>query len=1469
MSACADADEPAPVRPNILFVFADDWGRYASAYAGVDGAGTVNDVVRTPNFDRVAREGVLFRKAFVSAPSCTPCRSAIVSGQHFWRTGRASILQGAVWDGSQYAFPLALRDAGYHIGETYKVWSPGTPGDAPFGAGRYAYEKAGGRINQFSQVVTRMVAAGKPLEEAKEEVYREVAANFDAFLEARPSGQPFLYWFGPTNVHRKWIAGSGRKLWNLDPEQLKGKLPPFLPDVPEIREDFADYLGEVQAFDASLGVLLRKLEAAGELEKTLVVVSGDHGAPGFPHGKCNLYDFGVGVSLAIRGPGVRGGRVVDDLVSLTDLAPTFVEAAGLAIPKTMTGRSLKGLLAAESQGRVEPARDAVYVGRERHVESARADFMPYPQRAIRTHDFLYIVNFKPERWPLGDPYRLDGDNPPTREELTEETRTTLPDDDAGPAKAWLVERRNDPEWKPLFERAFGKRPREELYDLRTDPQQMQNVAGDPHYAEQRAALEKRLMEELTRTGDPRLIDEGKFYETPPMSGPVTPARRNAKKTQATSKPAEDKLNVVFIMADDLGWGELGCYGQKKIPTPNLDRLAAEGTRFTQHYSGAPVCAPSRCVLMTGRHLGHAEVRGNLQAKKHFPEFTEGQHPLSATARTWVQDFQAAGYATGAMGKWGLGPVGSTGDPNQKGFDLFFGYNCQAVAHSYFPSHLWRNAERVPLNERPIPGHKKQPDGEVKLEDWQGEHYAPRKMIEEAERFVDENASRPFVLYLPFIEPHVAMQPPPESVAKFPQEWDDRPYRGQCGYLPHPRPRAAYAAMVSDLDGYVGRILAKLEQHGLSERTLVVFTSDNGTTHAHQGDAAFHVGGCDAEFFDSTAGLRGYKGSVYEGGIRVPMLARLPGKIPAGRVVEAPSYFADWYPTLCDAAGLAAPEGVDGVSQWSLLTGGEPAAQRPPLVWVFPEYGGQVAVRMGQTKVVRRGLKTKQPGAWEVYDLGVDPGEQNDVASQSQDAIERAKAILKEQTDANEVFPISIPDDAAQSDKSSRPNLVWIMADDLGYGELGCYGQQLIQTPRLDQMAREGLRFTQFYAGATVCAPSRSVLMTGQHHGRTRVRGNAGQGNPRAQALRDGDATVAKVLQQAGYRTALIGKWGLGDVGPADSGLPRKQGFDLFYGYLNQHHAHNHFPDFLWRNEQRETLPNVVTPVGETGAGFATEARVFADDRFAEECLKFMNESKEQPFFLYWSLVTPHANNERTGRLKNGAHVPDFGPYADRDWPDPDKGHAAMITRLDQHVGRFLDELKRLGIAEKTLVIFTSDNGPHNESNHHPPRFQPAGPFSGLKRSLTDGGIRVPCIAWQPGRVAAGRTTDHVAYFGDWMATAAELAGAKTPDGCDSISFVPTLKGQGDRQAKHEFLYWEFHERGFSQAALYQGRWKGIRERAVDAALELYDLQSDAGEKRNVAAEHPEIVAKLDAYLKSARTPSDDWAPKAAPTGKKK
>lgn len=506
----------APPRWNILFVFADDWGRYASCYQGLDGRPTLNDIVKTPNVDRVAREGVLFKNAFVNAPSCTPCRSSLLSGRYFFNCNRGAILSGAVWDESIPTFPLLLRDAGYAIGKSYKVWSPGTPADAPFGGQKYAFEKQGRLPQHFSMNAIPLVKSGLSVAAARDMILAQVRGNFDDFIASRKPGQPWHYFFGPTTTHRKWVKGSGKSLWGIEPDALKGKLPKFLPDVPEVREDVADYLGECQAVDAYVGVLLKRLEETGEADRTLVVLSGDHGMPGVPSGKCNLYDMGVSVPLVIRVPGGKAGRRIDDYVCLPDLAPTFMEIGGVKLPEGLYGRSLLPLLRSERSGQIDPARDWVVTGRERHVGTAREGNLPYPMRALRTAEFAYIRNFAPDRWPMGDPKGVTATATPSFAALQDETYTAFADMDSSPTKAWLVTHRNEPEWQWHFEFAFGKRPAEELYDVRRDPDQVKNLAADPAYAKEKTKLGQRLTDLLTAANDPRIMEAPPRFEQPPF-----------------------------------------------------------------------------------------------------------------------------------------------------------------------------------------------------------------------------------------------------------------------------------------------------------------------------------------------------------------------------------------------------------------------------------------------------------------------------------------------------------------------------------------------------------------------------------------------------------------------------------------------------------------------------------------------------------------------------------------------------------------------------------------------------------------------------------------------------------------------------------------------------------------------------------------------------------------------------------------
>lgn len=440
--------------------------------------------------------------------------------------------------------------------------------------------------------------------------------------------------------------------------------------------------------------------------------------------------------------------------------------------------------------------------------------------------------------------------------------------------------------------------------------------------------------------------------------------------------------------------------------------------------------------------------------------------------------------------------------------------------------------------------------------------------------------------------------------------------------------------------------------------------------------------------------------------------------------------------------------------------------------------------------------------------------------------------------------------AADTPTSTRPNIIYIMADDLGYGDLGCYGQQRIQTPNLDRMAAEGMRFTDFYAGNTVCAPSRCVLMTGLHMGHCYIRGNG------KIDLRPEDVTVAEILKQGGYKTGLAGKWGLGHEG--GTGVPTRQGFDMFFGYLDQHHAHNYYPSFLIRGEQRVQLDNVVPGEGEYGQGVASEKKTYSHDLIAQAAMDFVDEHHAEPFFLYLALTLPHANNEARNK---GMEIPDYGIYRDKDWPDAQKGLAAMITRVDTEVGRILTRLKEHGIDDRTVVFFTSDNGPHREGGNDPDYFDSNGPLRGIKRALYEGGIRVPMIVRWPGKIQAGSVSHHVGYFGDFLPTAAELAGVTAPEGLDGHSIVPTLLGDKSErtQAEHDFLYWEFYEQG-SRQAVRMGRWKAVCEPMGSQNVELFDLETDLGEQHDVAAEHPDLVKQALQHFRKAHTPSPLWKP---------
>ncbi len=460
--------------------------------------------------------------------------------------------------------------------------------------------------------------------------------------------------------------------------------------------------------------------------------------------------------------------------------------------------------------------------------------------------------------------------------------------------------------------------------------------------------------------------------------------------------AESRPNIILIMADDLGFGDLGCYGQTKIQTPHIDRLASEGMRFTQFYSGNPVCAPSRCALMTGVHSGHAFIRNNRGMKTADPASKEGQWPLRDEAVTLGELMQEQGYVTGIVGKWGLGGPDTSGEPNRQGFDFFFGYLCQSLAHNYYPAYLWRNTQQQALAKNgSFSAHQrldKLPAERDFHHAYQGKEYAPDLMADEALKFINDNKDQPFFLYFAPIVPHLALQVPDDSLEMYRGKFEDRPYLGDRGYLPHPHPRAAYAAMITRMDRDIGRLQKLLDELGIGDNTLLLFTSDNGATY---------TGGADTDFFQSTGKLRGKKGSCYEGGVRVPLLARWPGKIRRGTVTSHAAANWDVLPTVLDILNVAPPAGIDGISFSPTILESGVQRRHDVLYW---ELGKQQGVRAGKWKLVRTSVPKPKEFQEELFDLESDPGEQRNLKESHSKDLQRMLVVARQARTKNEDFP---------------------------------------------------------------------------------------------------------------------------------------------------------------------------------------------------------------------------------------------------------------------------------------------------------------------------------------------------------------------------------------------------------------------------------------------------------------------------------
>jgi uncharacterized sulfatase len=520
---------PAADRPNILFFFVDDWGRYANVYADPDQP-SLNDIVKTPNFDRIGRQGVIFNNAFMHVSSCTPSRASLTTGRYFWNCGSHAFLHAGASDWSKHTdpyptmtkFPDLLRENGYYARKSQKTidFTESKPGAGGNDVAKVKYQRYGLYVSQSKNDADRAKRIEETLAHPRLEMRR--------VLQGRPAGQPFFFIYGTINVHRPYQADSGSKLWGIDPDSLKGRLPKFLPDVLDARRDFADYLGEVQAADAMLGTMLDELETAGELDKTLVILSGDNGIPGIPRGKTNCYDLSVRAPLLLRWPaGIPSGRRVDDFVSLIDIGPTLLEVAGVPVPTEMNGRSFYRQLVSSENGWIDRQRDSVVVGRERHVDGARTGNLPFPMRALRTKDFLYIRNFKPDRWPVGDPDNIE--NYRDWDDIERHAKGPYRDVDESLTKAWLIHNRQVTEAAYAIELTLNKRPFEELYELASDPDQLNNLAEISSAAATKNQLSKQLDALLESSQDPRLTDD--FDALPYVSAEL----RQKKKGKSESK----------------------------------------------------------------------------------------------------------------------------------------------------------------------------------------------------------------------------------------------------------------------------------------------------------------------------------------------------------------------------------------------------------------------------------------------------------------------------------------------------------------------------------------------------------------------------------------------------------------------------------------------------------------------------------------------------------------------------------------------------------------------------------------------------------------------------------------------------------------------------------------------------------------------------------------------------------------------
>jgi len=877
-------------------------------------------------------------------------------------------------------------------------------------------------------------------------------------------------------------------------------------------------------------------------------------------------------------------------------------------------------------------------------------------------------------------------------------------------------------------------------------------------------------------------------------------------------------NIVFFLCDDLGSGDVAALGSRDIHTPEIDRLFARGTRLKRHWAGSAVCAPSRCVLMTGMHPGHAVVRSNREVKP------EGQAPMPAGTVTLAHVLRAAGYATGGFGKWGLGAPGSASDPQASGFDRFYGYNCQRQAHSYYPDHLWDDRERVDLD---------------------GQTYSADLIAAKQLAFLRTNANRPFFLYVPTTVPHLALEVPSDepSLADYAKHFgDEEPYRGGKGYVPCERPLATFAAMVTRMDREVGRIVRLLDDLKLTDETIFVFTSDNGATMPE-------TGGIDTARLRSNGPLRDWKGSPYEGGLRVPTAIVWPGRIPAGRSIDVPTGCEDWLPTLLDLAGLRdrIPSGLDGVSLASMLCG----TADPPVRTLYRE----LTERQWQTaldgcwKAVRRGKGNgKQRSAaahpTELYDLDADPSEAQDVAAAHPDVVARMEAILDREHVPHPDWPLPFADAAsrppAHGTEARRrpPSVLVLLSDDQRADTIQALGNPHLRTPAVDALVARGTVCDRAYCMGSmqgaVCVPSRAMMLSGRSLFRV------------DEHLRRCE-TWPEAFGRAGYRTFLTGKW---HNGAAAATRCFAEGSNVFLGGM-----HSQFG-----------VP-VVSFTGHGQPAQAPPTRTHSSELFGGAAEAFVQSLGDEPFFAWVAFTAPHDPRQPPDGFRErfagreppppknflAEHPFDNGELKVRDekllgWPRTREAisaaladYYACIEGMDAQIGRVIAALEAKERLDDTIILFTSDHGLALGSH-------------GLlgKQNLYEHSMRPPAVIAGPG-VPAGNRTDALCYLYDLTATVGDLAGVPAPDMSEGKSLVPVLRGM--EPAIRDELLLAYRD---VQRALVTPQWKLI-EYPQAGTTQLFDLKDDPDEQADRADESAEAGrrADLEARLRAAQQAAGD------------